>query len=322
MTLQQIEAFLSVSALLSFNKAARVNYTSPATVTRQIAALEKELGVQLLQRDTHSVRLTDEGKLFSLRAMAIVGEMNQYRENLMAVGRLPRDRTPTLRVASYTSDSMYRLLVDRIQRFPADWLGKQIRFLFPVEGQMVRTVLDGAADIGVESREYLRRSGAAVEQKLFNRSPFRLLAGKRHPLFGRRSISVPELLGQFGAYGDYIPRAAGLMAVQEKPVRSAEELRELGEFTISQLPRIIPLLGLGRDGRENDTDDFLLLLPRELVLSDFERFGSVSLEGEPIATEYMLFWKREAEDADLRRFLEMADFDPDALHSRGRRKRD
>ena len=43
MPIQQMEYFLSVATLLSFNKAARVNYVSPSTITRQIAALELEL---------------------------------------------------------------------------------------------------------------------------------------------------------------------------------------------------------------------------------------------------------------------------------------
>ena len=40
MTIQQMEYFFSVASLLSFNKAAKVNYTSASTITRQIAALE------------------------------------------------------------------------------------------------------------------------------------------------------------------------------------------------------------------------------------------------------------------------------------------
>ena len=317
MTIQQMEYFFSVASLLSFNKAAKVNYTSASTITRQIAALEAELGVKLLQRDTHAVKMTDEGILFFLRVMSIIGEMNQYRENLISIGRLPPDKTPTLRVSCYTSDSMYRLLVDRIQTFPADWLHKQIRFVFPTEGQMVSSVLDGAADIGVESREYLSKSGADFETKLFYRSPFRLLVGKRHSLCGRKSISVAELIDRFGTYGNYVPLFPGSLAFQEHPIRDAEDLRKLGEYTISQLPHIIPLLGWSRDGSSyHDPDELMLLVPRELELFDFVRFRSVRLEGDPIGTEYMLFWKRGTADEDLLRFLEMTDYDPGVLQRR------
>ena len=315
MTIQQMEYYLSVASLFSFNKAAKVHYVSPATITRQIASLEEELGVKLLRRDTHKVTITDEGKLFFLRVMSIIGEMNQYRENLITIGRLPPDKTPTFRVCCYTSDSMYRLLVDRIQEFPSDWLKKQIRFVFPVEGQMVSSVLDGVADIGVESREYLRRVDAEFDTKLLYQSPFRLLVGKRHPLYGLRSIAVSELLSRYGTYGEYIPLFAGSLAFRSYPVRDEEELRRLGEFTISNLPHIIPMLGWSRDAsREHDTDDLMLLVPRELEIFDFARFWPVRLEGDPIATDYMLFWKRESMDDDMKRFLEMVDYDPTARY--------
>lgn len=313
MTIQQMEYYLSVCSLLAFNKAAKVHYVSPSTITRQIAALEEELGVKLLVRDTHRVTVTDEGKLFFLRVMSIIGEMNQYRENLISIGRLPPEETPTFRISCYTSDSMYRLLADRIQEFPSDWLGKQIKFVFPIEGQMVNSVLDGVADIGVDSAEYLSKHGDAFDTKLLHRSPFRLLVGKRHPLHGRKSIGVAELLARYGAYGDYIPLFSGSLAFRSYPVRNSEELRTLGEFTISQLPHIIPMLGLTREGRENPgTDELMLLVPRELELFDFARYHSIRLDGDPITTDYMLFWKKGNADPDLARFLEIADYDPKA----------
>lgn len=313
MTIQQMEFFLSVASLLSFNKAAKVNYVSPSTITRQIAALEAELGVKLLTRDTHKVTVTDEGKLFFLRVLSVIGEMNQYRENLIAIGKLPPDKTPTFRVATYTSDSMYRILADALQAFPSDWLSKQCRFIFPVEGQMVPAVLDGGADIGVDSAEYLSKYKDVFDTKLLYRSPFRLLVGKRHPLYGRRSIRLPELLSRYGTYGDYIPLFPGSLAFRSYPVRNAEELRTLGEFTISQLPNIIPRLGYTRDGREQNTDDLMLLVPRELELFDFARFWPIRLKDDPIATDYMLFWKKGNDDPDLSRFLEIADYDPRAV---------
>lgn len=314
MTIQQMEYFLSAASLLSFRKAAAVNYTSPSTITRQIAALEAELGVTLLRRDTHRVSVTDEGKLFFLRVQSIIGEMNQYRENLIAIGKLPPDETPTFRVSCYTSDSMYRILADRIQAFPSGWLKKQIKFLFPMEGQMVNSVLDGAADVGVDSAELLSRYSDVFDTQLLHRSPFRLLVGKRHPLYGQRSISVPELLSRFGHYGDYLPLFPGSLTFRSYPISDAEELRKLGEFTISQLPHIIPLLGMTRDGtRDQDTDDLMLLVPRELELFDFARFRSIRLRGDPIATDYMLFWRRERKDGDLSRFLEIATYDPGVI---------
>ena len=76
---------------------------------------------------------------------------------------------------------------------------------------------------------------------------------------------------------------------------------------------IIPLLGYTRDGREQNTDDLMLLVPRELELFDFARFWSIRLKDDPITTDYMLFWKKGNTDPDLKRFLEIAEYDPRAI---------
>ena len=66
----QLRCFLTVADTLNFARAAeRLHITQPA-VTQQIKALEKELGVRLFHRSTHSVRLTEEG-LLAVMQMAI-----------------------------------------------------------------------------------------------------------------------------------------------------------------------------------------------------------------------------------------------------------
>ena len=311
MTIQQLEYFLSCASLFSFNKAAKVHYTSPSTITRQIASLEQELGVALFIRDTHKVAVTEAGKHLFLRVQTIIGEMSQYRDSLIAFGQLPSEQKPVFRIASYTSDSMYRKLVDILQAFPSDWLSKPYQFIFPQEGEMVNVVADGAAQVGIDSADAVNKHGDAFDSKLLHRSPFHLLVGKDHPLCGRTSISIEELLKQFNRYGDFVPLEAGTLAYSQIKIRNAEDLRILGEFTISQIPQILPLLG--RAGRDNvPMDNMMLLLPRELELFDFVHFHSVRLKGDVPTTDYVLFWKKENTDPDLPRFLDMIDYNGNA----------
>jgi DNA-binding transcriptional LysR family regulator len=59
-----MRAFASVADLGSFAEAGRRLRLSPAAVTRAVAQLEDHLGVQLLNRTTRSVRLTDRGTAY------------------------------------------------------------------------------------------------------------------------------------------------------------------------------------------------------------------------------------------------------------------
>lgn len=74
--LRTLKTFISVAEHASFAEAGRRMNMSPTTVSRAIAALEAELGVQLLRRTTRSVRLTDEGADFLARCQSGIAEID------------------------------------------------------------------------------------------------------------------------------------------------------------------------------------------------------------------------------------------------------
>lgn len=72
MNTTQLECFMTVSNFLNFSRAAEhLRITQPA-VSHQISTLEDELGVKLFHRTSKSVRLTQEGYLFTQYADEIL----------------------------------------------------------------------------------------------------------------------------------------------------------------------------------------------------------------------------------------------------------
>ena len=63
MLYKQMCCFLEVANVLSFTTAAHNLYMSQQAVTKQIAALERELGFKLFNRSTRSVALTPAGRM-------------------------------------------------------------------------------------------------------------------------------------------------------------------------------------------------------------------------------------------------------------------
>lgn len=64
MQIPEIEVFANVAISSSLSEAARRLGVSAMTVSRRLAALEKELGVRLVHRTTRSVALTPEGEMY------------------------------------------------------------------------------------------------------------------------------------------------------------------------------------------------------------------------------------------------------------------
>ena len=64
MDFKWLEDFLSLAATHSFSRAAEVRGVTQSAFSRRIRALEEWLGADLVNRETHPVTLTEEGKLF------------------------------------------------------------------------------------------------------------------------------------------------------------------------------------------------------------------------------------------------------------------
>lgn len=72
MDIRVLEYFLMVAREENITKAAQLLHITQPTLSRQMMQLEGELGVKLLERNNHSVQLTDEGFIFRKRAQDIV----------------------------------------------------------------------------------------------------------------------------------------------------------------------------------------------------------------------------------------------------------
>ena len=72
MELRVLRYFLTVAREQSFTKAAEQLSITQPTLSRQLAALEEELGAKLFDRGGHCVTLTDEGLLLKRRALELV----------------------------------------------------------------------------------------------------------------------------------------------------------------------------------------------------------------------------------------------------------
>jgi DNA-binding transcriptional LysR family regulator len=84
----QLRAFVVVSELLSFSRAAEVLGVSPSALSQMVRSFEERVGVRLLNRTTRSVALTEAGENLFRRVRPAVSELGEavslirrYREH-------------------------------------------------------------------------------------------------------------------------------------------------------------------------------------------------------------------------------------------------
>jgi len=92
--------FLNVVQSGSLSGAGRQADLSPASVSRQITALEDELGVRLLNRTSRRLSLTEAGQVYLERAERLLQDLDEMRDAVTQLAVRPRG---TLRIQSRIS---------------------------------------------------------------------------------------------------------------------------------------------------------------------------------------------------------------------------
>ena len=83
--LHRLRIFLAAADELSFRQAAVLMGVGQPVISRQVAALEDELGVTLFERRSTGARLTEAGRVFFADARRIVADVDRAREAVTSV---------------------------------------------------------------------------------------------------------------------------------------------------------------------------------------------------------------------------------------------
>ena len=82
MEIRQLRYFIAVADTLSFSAAADSVFLSQSALSRQIMALEKELGLPLLKRSTRIVELTEAGQILRRSSKDIISRWEKLEPEL------------------------------------------------------------------------------------------------------------------------------------------------------------------------------------------------------------------------------------------------
>ncbi|SFG46411.1 DNA-binding transcriptional regulator, LysR family [Desulfotomaculum arcticum] len=145
MNFKQLEAFVRVTELQSFTRAAKQLYMSQPAISFQIKALEEDLKVTLFQRNEKKVTLTEAGQLLYPEAKTMLGHYHKIKAGLDAIRGLKAGR---LSIGASTIPGEY-LLPGYIGKFRRKYSGINISLRVAGSGEVISWVQDRDIDIGV-----------------------------------------------------------------------------------------------------------------------------------------------------------------------------
>jgi DNA-binding transcriptional LysR family regulator len=188
MRVEQLQAFLSVAETGSFQQAARRCGFTQSTISRQIQALEAEVGLPLFHR-TAQAKLTVGGESFLPRARRICQEWEKALEELT---ELLEGKQPELCVAAIHSVCTY-YLPPILQKFCQSYPNVQLRVTTLGSDRALKVLKDGLVDLAiVMNNRFLTTSPEMVVEILYRES-IKLLMAANHPLGKYEQVPWAEL---------------------------------------------------------------------------------------------------------------------------------
>lgn len=189
---RQIKAFLTTAKYENFTKAAEELHMTQASVSRNIAALEEQVGIILFVRFKSRARLTDAGVLLAKDLATVLKQMDNAFDKAL---ELQECRYNTLRIGDFdtTSEEMYLFpIVEQFEKknphvevniernTPLDIIDGINKHLFDVA--FVSSVFESLIDFSDYS---------SIKIKEF---PPCIIISKRHTLFNKKELTYQDFL--------------------------------------------------------------------------------------------------------------------------------
>jgi len=187
--IRHLRYFLALAEHLHFAKAAAiVNVTQPS-LSRQIAALEDELGCELFVRNSRSVSLTAAGLELQRSAQKVVDSLNGAIRTTQAVARGERGE---LKIA-FTSMIAWTAFPTLVRRYSVQYPNVGINLTEMLPNDLIQSVRTGESDLCLAFRTEVSQPlsyEALQSEKLCIALP------ADHPHAGKKRLNLSLLKGE------------------------------------------------------------------------------------------------------------------------------
>lgn len=290
MEFRHIVAFTTVAEELHFGRAARRLRLAQPPLSQQIRQLEKELGVQLFERNTRSVRLTSAGEAFLEPARQVLADLDAARAAATMAGKGVYGRVTVGFAGASSHESLPRLTRALRSSYPGLHIVLQGQTYANVA---LERVADGSLDLGFVR---LPANYAGVRTRVIDEEELICALPADHQLAHQVEIPLELLVDEpFVSF----PRNAG-SSVREATVRACTEAG-FHPRVVQEAPDSYTILALVAAG-----------VGVTLTLTSCQHIQQTGLvyrplAGNPVLLQAALAWRDDNPSPALRTVLEIAE---------------
>ena len=291
--LNQLRYFVSVAENGSFTKAAVQHYISQTAITQQIHALEENIGVKLLDRNSRPVCVTPAGKIFLKEAREILSRVDTA---------LQRTREASTGLEGelhlgYTKGYEHSDLPRHLRRFHHEYPNILLSCYRCDTDTLAAGLTNGNYDVIFTWDSTNLRQEESLDLHVFEHVPLRVALYANHPLARRKELTRRDLHRENILFMS--PSGTGHSFGDDYYIRLYQQA--------GYQPNILM--------RSNDMESILMMVAAEEGISivpeythawniGTENVVFVPLIGEEETEEILIVWRKGDNNPALRRFLQ------------------
>ncbi len=188
MELRHVRCFVSVAREQHFTRAAAALGIAQPALSQQLRTLERELGVDLLQRTSRRVRLTPAGEVFLPRAEQLLADADRAQREMQEFAGLVRGRLAVGVIPSLNE----RWLASLFARFNRGYPGIELVLREETTAELIEAVGKGELDLALVHQTTGADRAGLVCEPLFDEDVV-LAVGSEHALAGAEHVTLGEL---------------------------------------------------------------------------------------------------------------------------------
>ncbi|MDT3439054.1 MULTISPECIES: LysR family transcriptional regulator [unclassified Pseudofrankia] len=189
MEFRYIVSFLAIAEELHFGRAAARLHLAQPSLSQQLQRLERDIGVELVNRTSHEVKLTPAGRAFEVEARRV---LDQAARAVRAAREAASGRTGSISIG-FNFPAGQRVLQPTLRRFNADYPHVSTQLWEARSGPQLAALVEGRLDIALVFAGPL---AAQLRSQRVLTVPLVAIVGSQHPWAQRRQVAFRELAQQ------------------------------------------------------------------------------------------------------------------------------
>jgi Transcriptional regulator len=288
MNFTRLRYFCDVVRLRSFSQAAGENYISQTAISQQVAKLEEELQVTLLDRSKLPIKLTKMGKVVYHRSQIILEQYDVLKGEIVQMKQT--DKVVTVAYPNGAVEAVEQLVLPKIKSIKNLELFLVKSDLNDIQDKLLNKTVDLAVTFDSEITDTEQ-----LEILVLSQGNYDVVVGEGHPWYNSNTIQPDQLINEKVIYVGNRHNTNSFIKMKDHS--KADNVPLNITATVADIDTALLLVQLNKG---------ITFMPDyKNLANEYKNLHRVKIENSEHKYKVCLAWRRENHNPGLKRIVEL-----------------